>query len=824
MIKILIIHNIIHPNDGLQEYSEYPGYTISELIKKKNLEYKILLCSINNNFITNKKWSEYIVNDNLLICVLPNGDGEKNPLRTVLQLMVLAGSIWIGYYYPEWAYLGVTFGVAGNMAINAILPLPKPPGQELFKKNSPSPAYSINGQRNTARLLQPIPEHFGKHIVFPDLATKAWTYFDDNEQYLCEIFCIGVGEYEIEKIQIGDTPISSFDLEYKIIKPYESVDLFYDLVVVSDEVSGQELLLDESLGPFTASKQGQNAEKLMIDIIFPYGLYRIGELDGNIYTNSVRFIVEARQIGSDIWHTLGNHELFASTIDPLRYTFTYDVAGRYEVKITKKWFSYTDTQMFWQGLKAVLPQVDNYGDVTLLAMKILATEVSSQSIDQINLIATRKLPVYDPSINPSWELRPTRSIAWAITYILQGCQFDLDGLIALDAIWNERKDYFDGRFDFQSTMWDALTSLARAGRAIPIDVYGKIFFVRPQQQEIYKAVFLPANIVKNSFRIEYIFPDKDAKDSVVIEYFNEENWQYDEVECLYDTSQNPEKIRFFGITNREQAWREGMYILACKKYQTQKIIFETELDGHIPQFGDLCAISHDLYSWASSGEIISFDQNIETNIETSEPLLWQDGEIHIIGFRSSVGNLIGPYICVKGLTERHLILTEPIDYTPQTIVGNRTSYVFGIKDGKFIKDCLVSAVIPRKQSVELHFINDSKLIYTADQGFAPPINSNFETDSGPVIENLTGNSNIVPNNSSFGKVYMNLSWSPNADQYKIQILDKNNNFLNEEIINTNSYQYVKTCYFIEGQRLVLNNFKIAAIKNDQMGIWAKYDF
>jgi len=369
-------------------------------------------------------------------------------------------------------------------------------------------------------------------------------------------------------------------------------------------------------------------------------------------------------------------------------------------------------------------------------------------------------------------------------------------------------------------MWDALKSIARVGRAVPIDIYGKIFFIRYQPQSVYKAVFLPANIKKNTFRINYSFPEKNSTDSIIVEFFDEETWQYNEVECFFDTKQNPEKMRFFGISNREHAWREGMHILACKKYQNQKIVFETELEGHIPQFGDLVAVSHDLYTWSSTGEILVFSGN---NIETSEPLLWQDGEIHIIGFKSSTGNLIGPYICVRGDSDNHAVLTDSIEFVPSTSINNRTCYVFGIQNGKFVKDCLVTAVIPRKQSVEVHLVNDNQLIHTADQGTAPPINEEFIIDSGPVISDLeiSDLDNQYNYNGTFD-VTITLTWNGNAESYVVQ--RRMDEILLEEVsISNQVYVYQETVPLVQNApvQITYNNFRVAGITNNKMGIWSK---
>lgn len=73
-----------------------------------------------------------------------------------------------------------------------------------------SPTYSLQAQGNQARLGNPIPVIYGRHLIYPDFASQPYYEYIDNNQYVYQLHVIGQGEYEIEKIMIEDTPISSF--------------------------------------------------------------------------------------------------------------------------------------------------------------------------------------------------------------------------------------------------------------------------------------------------------------------------------------------------------------------------------------------------------------------------------------------------------------------------------------------------------------------------------------------------------------------------------------------------------------------------------------
>jgi len=52
------------------------------------------------------------------------------------------------------------------------------------------------------------------------------------------------------------------------------------------------------------------------------------------------------------------------------------------------------------------------------------------------------------------------------------------------------------------------------------------------------------------------------------------------------------------------------------------VTFRTELEGLIPTYGDLVAISHDMPQWGTSGEVLAWDAVVNTAI-CSEALPWR---------------------------------------------------------------------------------------------------------------------------------------------------------------------------------------------------------
>jgi len=121
--------------------------------------------------------------------------------------------VWVARYISCAAAMwtaGVT--ILGSALINSLIPPPRLPSpQQAAALASPSPTYSLGAQGNQARIDQPIPVIYGRHVIYPDFAAQPYVEFSGNEQFIYQLFSIGQGSYTIEQIRIEDTLTSSFD-------------------------------------------------------------------------------------------------------------------------------------------------------------------------------------------------------------------------------------------------------------------------------------------------------------------------------------------------------------------------------------------------------------------------------------------------------------------------------------------------------------------------------------------------------------------------------------------------------------------------------------
>ncbi|MEW6314123.1 MAG: phage tail protein [Pseudomonadota bacterium] len=777
------------------------------------------ICLVNGAPALRATWNRRVRDGDVVAFVaLPQdggGGGGSDPLRIVLMLAViyfapyaanaLAGGTYLGMGVTGFQAASIALKIGGMMLVNALVPPPTPsaPGQAATAAlAAPSPTYNLQAQGNTARIGSPIPVVYGRHLVYPDFGAQPYTEYAGNEQYLYQLLVVGQGEYTIEQIRIEDTIIQngvvqdgaihpatgSFqEIDYQVVAPGGSVTLFPANVGSSAEVSGQEAVYNTALGPFTANAAGTFANYLAVDVVCPRGLY-FANTDGSLVQKTITFQVEARQIddnGAPLggWNTLANETLAAATTTPQRYSFKYYVTqGRYEVRLTRTSAKDTSTRagndLNWFGLRAYFPGTQQYGNITVLAMRLRATnQLTVQSSRKINCIVTRKLPVWNGT---SWSApQETRSIAWALADIcranyglgLADARIGLAELLALDAVWAARGDYFDGVVDNATVAWDALTQAARAGRAAPYRQGGIVHFVRDAAQTLPVAMFTMRNIVRGSFKLEYLTPSEETADAVDVSYFDRAVWQPRTVRAALAGSaeQVVAKVQLTGVTERDQAWREGMYMAAANRYRRRLVTFSTEMEGFIPSRGDLIAVQHDMPKWGQGGEITAWDAGTLT-ATTSEPLDFSAGGNHYLVFRKRDGGVDGPYLVTAGAQANQCQLAAAPAIVPD--VGGdreRTHYAFGPSSALYIRARMMSARPRGPHTAEISAVVESDYVHTADTGAAPGASAwQLPTRiTVPVIADLTARSDPDTPDKMF------LAWrpAPSADHYLVEASD-----------------------------------------------------
>lgn len=731
---IVHAYNVLDARDR-EVFTARTGLNLRDLAPVTSLP---TICLLNGECIHPDDWN-YIdleSSDHASYITLPQGGGGSgNSLMQVLGVVLIVAGVFMG---------GNPYLIAGGLGLLASGLLPPPPTLPIATASATleqSPTYNIALAGNSARLGQAIPVLYGRHIIAPDFAANSYTEYDAaGDQFYYALFSFGAGAaMTVESVMIDDTVIEHFvDVQTQYVGPGYSptLTLMDPAVVNAPEVANQELVYGQYVGPFASSGAGLKAYKIGIDVICPRGLYFAAD-DGTLSTKTVSWLVEIRPINDSgsvagIWSSLGVESLTLALNTAIRRTYTYTVTpGRYEVRLQRQEEKDTNAraahEITWSGLRSYI-EVDTplEASANYLAVKIKATnQLSGLSQRKFSLIVRRKLPTW--SSGGGWTAPvETRSIAWAMADVLRNADYgglfddtriDLQSLYDLDLIWADRGDYFNGIFDQRTTIWEALTRIARSGRAKPVLRGNVVTFVRDQAQELPVALFNMRNIRRGSFNLGYKTPKDDDPDGIVLEYFDEKTWASGYVTMslpgVVGDPIQPARISLKGVTNLKQAQREAAYMVADSVYRPTSVTLTTELEGFLPALGDLIAVSHDVAGWGVSGELEQYESSVRTAICTESPV-WSVGSNYAV-LIDEYGDMFGPYLVTPGAYPRSMIFAVTPGMTPYTGTDReRTRFAMGPASA-YAKFCRVLSITPASDdSVQINAVVEDDRVHVAD--------------------------------------------------------------------------------------------------------------
>ena len=671
MATVHIVQDAFNPKNRL-ESAEWAGGSIGAWVDTQPVDYR---------------------NEPFAIMLIGKS-GKSYPLRDEWDSTELAEdeSMWIIPHVGDFGLSFLIISIIAAVASVVIASMIKPP--VVGEREQADPVYSSRGQQNQNRRSSPVEDPYGRNRLWPSYAAAPYASFDSNNQYLYQLFCLGQGEYDIEAVQIEDTNITNFqEVEYEIIPPNGAMSLFPNNVVSSAAVIGLDLLApnqdsypdpgigepnypaDGWFGPFAANGSNTEANRLEVDVVFPTGLYALTPQSGKQIPITISFTFEYREIDANgdpvgSYAVLYTSNFVGNSATPIRRTFKIEnlPLGRYEVR-GRRTDDKTDEagwahSMSWDGLRAFLPSIETYGDVTLIAVAAKATNnLQGEATSKVNVIATRKLPIYDSS-TATWSARTaTRNPIWAFTNILRSsyggniadANIDLDFLATEAALAETRGEYFDWVFDQRVTLWEALKAPAGAMRAVPMLNGSVVTLTRDQLRTIPSQMFSPDNMADKSFKLQKALVSNDTNDGLVAEYIDQNTWKKETVDCFLpgDTGINPRRLDLKGVTNRTNAFRFGMYQRSVDRYENTQAKFTTGVEGILATYGDLVRVSSDVPRWGQSGYIksIIYSGSPAVGFVCSEPLEWEDGGNHVFSTRDRFGKVLQYVVTGTNLPE-----------------------------------------------------------------------------------------------------------------------------------------------------------------------------
>ncbi|MGO3056997.1 MAG: host specificity factor TipJ family phage tail protein [Halomonas sp.] len=481
-------------------------------------------------------------------------------------------------------------------------------------------------------------------------------------------------------------------------------------------------------GPFAATPSSEKTTTIQWDIFCPNGLGYI-EDDGTISERSVDVELEWSDpnggSGSIVKTVTG------ATRDQIGWTFEADIpSSSPNVRQRRLTLEDTSTQALdrveWYGLRSLLPTNANYPGVSTLAMVISGSDlIASQTENQISIIDTRKLPVWDGSQWTS-DLHATRDIAPYVRYIAHSKGYtdddiDMPELLRLDAIWKARGDTFDFITSTSTTMKDALNTALRAGMAEITIEHGRLRPVREAPRTVPEHMYTLQNM-PGELRRKFTGPRPEDPDGVDVEYLDENSRTVEVVECRLpgDQGVRPKKVRLDGVGNRDKAYQIGMRERSRMAYQRWEYEWPTELDGLNSKYKSFCALADDVPGYGRSAILLDVDQvGSNTRLLSSEPFDWEEGKSYVVAWRRPDGTLSGPYPAQRGDSDD--IVISQMDEVPVIYSDMEPPHLQWGTTERWCYQAIVEDVEPNGfDSVSLKALNYDARVYAYDDAVAPP--------------------------------------------------------------------------------------------------------
>lgn len=705
--------------------------------------------SIAGHVIPRENWARLRVKPghSLVIVRVPG----KGALRSILSAVVAIFAAVVAPYLATAVFglvagtaahaavagiIGAGISIAGALAANALFPI----AAQQSVSDKTKTLYSIGGAQNQAAQYGAIPEIFGTHRISPPYAAGAYTEIDGDDEYLRMLFVVGYGPIDCSEIKIGETDIDDYeDVTYEVIKDHtaEAVTL-YTAPVYQESIS---VLLDYESSWVTRTTADM-IEEISVDVSFSSGVYRYGASDGKKKNYTVTIEIEYRLADTaDAWTSAPAISVTSNSTQALRRSRRVTVAsGQYEVRLRKSTPDYTgkDTvseAAYWTALRgrrnAAVISFDK--PLTLIAMRIKATNELNGTVNTLNLIARPEILAFD---GEEWVAeQKTRRPADHFRQVLQGnanarpVADDAIDLGSIEAWWQfcVNQDFtFDYVATDQSSVYERLTQIAAAGRASVTFRDAKWGVVWDEVDTVIVQHFTP----RNSWGFSSVRAYADLPHGFRVSFINEENGWLNDERVVYDdgyTKDNATKFEgldFPGVTSPDLIWRHGRYHIAQLRLQRESYSLTTDWEHLVCTRGDRVRVNHDVTLWGIGAARVKSVSAAPDVVVLDDTMTTEAGKTYAIRFRLSDGS---------SLTRQ--FAGEDGEFVSFSLSGTGTLPSTG--DLAQIGEVGFESVVLRVKSItpgadltaKIELVDDAPGILTADTGTIPDFNTGI---AGPV--------------------------------------------------------------------------------------------
>lgn len=364
-----------------------------------------------------------------------------------------------------------------------------------------------------------------------------------------------------------------------------------------------------AIGPFRAAPIGARCRDVELDFNAPGGLCRV-EDNGDYAPFSIQLQVMYQRVGDSEWKSFAPITMTGRNQNELGLTVKYAMPAYADWQFMVKRLTqlHSDDSKYietvkWNGLKSKLPNSPHqYKDMTTIFLRITGDEVLSEmNNNQISTLWTRKLPNLTDG-----TLEATSEIAPVLKYIMSTSKypniFDLDNLKEYNDYWSIRGLQFNGTFDEDNTLLDAVRSVMQVGFAEPVVNGDKLqaSMQRAMSLDDYATILSAESITD----FQFLKTPRRGDDTleVCVRYTSSETYKYDNIYLVYVPRYNEfresslpstnsiENLDAFGVTSKDQARALGHRRVRQLAYMRESYTVKTEMLGMTLNFNDFVGL------------------------------------------------------------------------------------------------------------------------------------------------------------------------------------------------------------------------------------------
>lgn len=420
-------------------------------------------------------------------------------------------------------------------------------------QGTPSSVYNLNSSQNMARYGSPIPIVYGKVRMFPSMIVHPYYKFEDDIEYLYHVMCIGQGTLTTDAIYIGEDEVTNpGDVQWKLLNKAD----FYNIPLRAYGIHLNKTLSTPSnieIGGGSDGVQGDETEKYRIsadaskvefDYMLPNGLF--WNNDGSLEAAHASFEFRIYTLSGTTYTEVFKEtfSLYEKSIDAIQRTYAKDISSyTQDVYVSfKRTIQSSDIRvtqdLYVKRVKEIYPNEDftqRYGDITLLAVKIKATNAVS-SAGQL------KVNGYFERVDAG------NTMSEVLTDIYTNTTYG-GGLSASDLSFPTTTETVNCAYDSNMTVFDAMRKPAIA-QGYSLYLAGMdVILKKDGVNNITSGMYNEMNILRNTFKAQYLFKEEyPANDGFKCTYIDGDGW-IQKSETYPSTSSRPQVVDLFGVVD-----------------------------------------------------------------------------------------------------------------------------------------------------------------------------------------------------------------------------------------------------------------------------------